>query len=730
MAERIKGITIEFDSDVKGLKKGLAQINGLSKQTNRALNEVNRALKLNPNNITLLTQKQRLLKQRTAEVSDRVKILKMRLDEMKNDPAVDKKSAEFQKLQRELIKAQAYQKKFAREMFKFGNAKFTAVGNSLQTFGKKLSSVTRRARQAAAALTGIALFKGFQRLKTLDDVSTELEKLGYRGEKLAQIMEDATESVSGTKYALTDMSKVAKGALGAGVEKSYKLGDYLQRVADLAAVGGVGVDKMGAMMNKALSKGVVDAKLLNQMNANGIPIYNALADSMGVTTDELMKMVRSGEVGFDDLYKATDKYKGLAQELGTETLSGAVTVLGQQFGLIGAEFLQGAYEPIKSGVKGIVSWIKKLRSDGTFKAWGTAVGEAIQYFVEWFKNGEASTDGLSKKAQGLITAFAPFVKIIGTIVKGFIALPTPVKQLAIAFALVGGPLLTVVGGFVKLIGIVSSFGAVAKAVGGLSKAFFLLTGINPIVLGIVAGIAALITIGIAVYKNWDTIKKKGIAIWNAIKTALTKVTTAIKTAVLKNFNTLKTTISTIWTNLKTKVSTTATNLKNAVTNTFSTLKTRVSDQFKKIRDAIKNPIQTAKEKVSEIVQKIKDFFPLSLGKIVSFKLPKISIGSKSTKVGDKDVKSPTFGIGGWKHYAKAMRSPYLFTSATGIVAGEAGDELLYGKKALLRDIAAATNGGGITINVYGSDNMSVNELAAAVEQRLIQLQKRRTQAWA
>ena len=41
----------------------------------------------------------------------------------------------------------------------------------------------------------------------------------------------------------------------------------------------------------------------------------------------------------------------------------------------------------------------------------------------------------------------------------------------------------------------------------------------------------------------------------------------------------------------------------------------------------------------------------------------------------------------------------------------------------------AVTGGNITLNVYGSDNMSVQDLAAAVERRLIQAQKKRRLAW-
>ena len=702
MAERIKGITIEFDGDVKGLKKALTSVNKNARQTNTALKEVNRALKLNPNNVTLLTQKQQLLKTRVGEVTDKLKIMKMRLEQMKNDPSVDKKGAEFQKLQREIIKAEAYQKQFAREMVRFGSARFNAVGGSLQALGSKLTNVTRRARQAAGALAAIALYKGFQRLKTLDDVSTELEKLGYKGKKLEQIMNDATASVSSTKFALTDMSKVAKGALGADVESKYGLADYLGRVADLSAVAGVGVDKMGALMNKALSKGTVDAKLLNQMNANGIPIYTLLAKELNTTTDEIMKLSRQGQISFDDLYRATNKYKGLAQELGTNTLSGAVTVLSQQFGLIGAEFLQGAYEPLKSGVKGIVAWLKELRANGSIKEWGNAVGETIKYFVEWFKNGEASVDGLSGKAQGLIAAFSPLVKFIGTLVKGFMELPNSVKGLAVAFGLFGGPLLTVIGGFVKLIGMVPAFMNLVSIVGGLGKAFTLLLGANPIILAIVAGIAALIAAGVLLYKNWDTIKAFAISIWNSIKNAVTVVINQIKT----NFNTLKSALITIWNGIKSVASSVWNGIKNAMFN----------------------PVQSAFNLIKGIINKIKGLFPLSIGKLMkNIKLPHFSLSW-----GSKD-----FGKLGTIRYPKGFDVSWykkggIFDNPSIIGVGEAGAEAVVPLNKLWAklDAIADASGGQTVINVYGSDNMDVNELAAAVEQRIITLQKRRTQAWA
>ena len=48
----------------------------------------------------------------------------------------------------------------------------------------------------------------------------------------------------------------------------------------------------------------------------------------------------------------------------------------------------------------------------------------------------------------------------------------------------------------------------------------------------------------------------------------------------------------------------------------------------------------------------------------------------------------------------------------------------------LKNGGDTNNNNSFTVNVYGSNNMNVNELAAAVERRIINLQKRRTDAWA
>lgn len=174
-------------------------------------------------------------------------------------------------------------------------------------------------------------------------------------------------------------------------------------------------------------------------------------------------------------------------------------------------------------------------------------------------------------------------------------------------------------------------------------------------------------------------------------------------------------------------------IKQKVGQTFDSLKSYVSIVWNAIKQAITHPIETAREAVRRIIEKIKSFFPIKLGKLVSFFLPKISIGSIAKKIGEKLAHAPSFSVGGWTRYAKAMDTPYVLTKPTGIIAGEPGGEVVYGKQSLMNDIKKAVGGtstNNYTFNVYATPNQSAREVAEEVRKIIIQEENRRRVAWA
>lgn len=77
----IKGITIEFRGDTTSLGKALNDVNKEIKTTDSALKEVNRALKLDPNNVELLAQKEALLNNQIAQTEEKLQLQKRAAEE-------------------------------------------------------------------------------------------------------------------------------------------------------------------------------------------------------------------------------------------------------------------------------------------------------------------------------------------------------------------------------------------------------------------------------------------------------------------------------------------------------------------------------------------------------------------------------------------------------------------------------------------------------------------------
>lgn len=174
-----------------------------------------------------------------------------------------------------------------------------------------------------------------------------------------------------------------------------------------------------------------------------------------------------------------------------------------------------------------------------------------------------------------------------------------------------------------------------------------------------------------------------------------------------------------------------------VTGLGSALWGKVSAAAAGIRDRFMQPINSMRDKVKGIIDKIKGYFPFNLGKILKLQIPKINVsgGSAPWGIGGKGTK-PSISIS-WESHAAGG----IFTGRTLLTDGstihefnEAGREAIVPLDPFwdrMDRIAESMQGsaGGVVVNVYGSPGMNVNELAQAVERRLIEAQNRRRLAW-
>lgn len=228
---------------------------------------------------------------------------------------------------------------------------------------------------------------------------------------------------------------------------------------------------------------------------------------------------------------------------------------------------------------------------------------------------------------------------------------------------------TVAGVIAVLAPLLMIIGQISLGVSALMSVFAVLAGPVGIVIAI---IAALIAVGVLLYKNWDTIKAKAIAFKNSVVTA---------------FN----------------------DFKNKVTTTFNNIKT-----------AIVTPIQTAINTIKGIIDKVKSWFPINIGKIFSnLKLPHFKLTGKFDL---KTLSVPKLSVD-WYAQGGIFNAPTI-AGIGEIPGGEAVVPLNKFWDKLDR-LQGETN---IVININGA-NADPREIANEVKRALIQEVNGRRLAW-
>lgn len=202
-AGRIKGITIEIGGDTTKLVSALKKVDTQIRNTQNALKDVNKLLKMDPGNTELLRQKQKLLNDSIAQTKDRLQQLK------DAQSGVAQGTDEWDALQREIIETQQNLDGLEKDLKDFGSVaaqqakvagqKFQEVGGKIESAGRAMSKISGI---ATAALGGIAKL-GYDAVTSADDLNTLSKQTGVSTDELqkwsyaADLVDVSTDSITG-----------------------------------------------------------------------------------------------------------------------------------------------------------------------------------------------------------------------------------------------------------------------------------------------------------------------------------------------------------------------------------------------------------------------------------------------------------------------------------------------------------------------------------------------------
>lgn len=739
MAGNIKGITIEFRGDTTKLDKALRQVNNETKKIDRELQNVNKALKFNPQSVELWSQKQTLLTKKISETEDKLELLKREQKEM-DAKEVDKNSAEYRNLQREIIETESKLKTFKAQLKQIGNVKLKALSEELKKVGKKMTDVgknlTKKVTAPIVAVGAVATNKFAEVDKVMQLTNSTMGNTEEQAQLLNQAMKSAAAS---STYGMSDAANATLNFARAGLS-AEEAANALAPAMALAAGEGGNLDTVSgglvATINgfhdsfenagtyadvfaNACNNSALDVDSLSEAMSVAAPIFAAAGYSvndaalyMGVMANngiEADKAANSLKTGLARLVSPAKDGAEMMDQLGISvtnadgTMKDTVTIqkeLHDAFSQL-SESEQLAAASAIFGKNQMSPWLALINTaPSDVETLSAALGEsgtAMEMQADMMSGFGGSIEQLKSGLDVLATSFgealAPTIQVVVDLVQKLVdwfnSLSPKTQSIIATIATVVaalGPVLVILGT------LISSVGSVIGVIGKLGGAFSAVKGIATAVIGVIGssgaiflGVAAvIIALAVVIYKNWDKIKA-----W----------TIALKDKIVQTF-----------TNIKNRVVTTVQGMIQTVKDKWTALKTFATDTFNKIKDAIVTPIKTAIDKVKGIIEKVKGFFPIKVGKLLSgLKLPHFKLTGKFSL---KDLTVPHLSVDWYK-------TGGIFDSPSVIGVGEAGTEAVVPLDKLWNKLDNLQSGETV-VNIYvNGANKDPVQIAQEVKRILI-----------
>lgn len=267
MASNIKGITVEIGGDTTKLDKALKGVNTSSKSLQGELKKVNSALKMDPTNVTLIKQKQDILRESIEKTKEKLDVLKTTQQQVeKQFENGDIGADQYRAFQREVEATQQKLNTLNQEAKNFGtnvSPSFIAAKEHLSSFGTKATEAGQKMLPLTVGISAI----GAGAVKFASDFQSGMSQvaatMGYTTEQLhdsssqqAQDFEklkDAAKDMGATtQFSATEASEALNYLALAGydVDKSIST---LPDVLNLAAAGGMELGQACDMVTDASS---------------------------------------------------------------------------------------------------------------------------------------------------------------------------------------------------------------------------------------------------------------------------------------------------------------------------------------------------------------------------------------------------------------------------------------------------------------------------------------------
>lgn len=291
----------------------------------------------------------------------------------------------------------------AQRLVALGVAAGGAAVNGLRRAGAAAdrlagSLVTRLVKGALLAVTGLVGW-GAVLAADAEQAQVAFSTLLGSAEAATAVLQQLQDYSASTPFALGDLRTAAQQLLAVGITTNDLL-PSLQMLGELAAGTGRDIGEFADIFAQVRGRGVASLEHVNRLAERGVPIYTALTETLGVSVEELRKLISAGKVGFPELQAALESLTseggmfagGVAAQ--SQTIYGLLSTLKDNIGFAAMEIANQLLEAfelrdlIGNGIEfaqQVKAWLGSIRpivfqvADTVRAAFGAAwqIGERV-----------------------------------------------------------------------------------------------------------------------------------------------------------------------------------------------------------------------------------------------------------------------------------------------------------------------------------------------------------------
>ena len=422
MAGNIKGIKIEIDGDTQPLQKALKNVNKAATDASQELRQIDKALKFDTGNVTLLTQKQEVLQKQVATTKEKLETLRQAQSQVeeqfkKGDIGAD----QYRAFQREVEVTQNVLKGYEGKLASVNQA-LENNGNATQNNKNQLKELQNEQKQLASENERVVSSFKLQESQLganaseADKLALAEKRIGAQSDIVARQIENLEKQLALTKQEYGENSAEANKM---ETQLNQAKTAYSNLSQEMSNLGNAGKQASGSLSE---TNNLLKAELLNQFSEKLSDISQKLVD-FGKSALEAFRQVDEGMdtivtktgAGGEALESMQKIANNIATELPTDfsTVGNAVGEVNTQFKLTGDALKNASEDIIKfAEINGSDVTNATIQSKQAIEAYGFSVDDLSKVldsttFVA--QETGVSVDDLMKKA----TDGAPQIKLLG-----------------------------------------------------------------------------------------------------------------------------------------------------------------------------------------------------------------------------------------------------------------------------------------------------------------------------